>query len=233
VRLWFSDPASFLRVPVGSAEAFFVAKDTISFIQAGKPAVELVHRLMNRRPDEAVHQLDAVKLAPPLRPTTILCSGSNYREHNEEKANAPVSGKEPEFFIKTSDCVVGPGEAIQYDPKLTNKLDTEVELAIVIGRPGRHISTDRALNHVFGYTIVNDVTARDRQVRRSNGVTWYELGRGKAFDTSAPIIKVQTDPTMTYPWHPDRPPPSTLVGVTRLSHPDFLIEIDLMAVTSG
>jgi enamine deaminase RidA (YjgF/YER057c/UK114 family) len=47
------------------------------------------------------------------------------------------------------------------------------------------------------------------------------------------FIKVQTDPTMTYPWHPDRPPPSTLVGVTRLSHPDFLIEIDLMAVTSG
>jgi 2-keto-4-pentenoate hydratase/2-oxohepta-3-ene-1,7-dioic acid hydratase in catechol pathway len=178
------EPGRVASLSVDERRAF---KDTISFIQAGKPAVELVHRLMNRRPDEAVHQLDAVKLAPPLRPTTILCSGSNYREHNEEKANAPVSGKEPEFFIKTSDCVVGPGEAIQYDPKLTNKLDTEVELAIVIGRPGRHISTDRALNHVFGYTIVNDVTARDRQVRRSNGVTWYELGRGKAFDTSAPI----------------------------------------------
>jgi 2-keto-4-pentenoate hydratase/2-oxohepta-3-ene-1,7-dioic acid hydratase in catechol pathway len=57
----------------------------------------------------------------------------------------------------------------------------------VIGAPGRHIPKEHALNHIFGYTIVNDVTARDRQVRKSGEFTWYELGRGKAFDTSAPI----------------------------------------------
>jgi 2-keto-4-pentenoate hydratase/2-oxohepta-3-ene-1,7-dioic acid hydratase in catechol pathway len=57
----------------------------------------------------------------------------------------------------------------------------------VIGASGRHIPKDRALKHVFGYTIVNDVTARDRQVRRSGDFTWYELGRGKAFDSSAPL----------------------------------------------
>jgi len=68
---------------------------------------------------------------------------------------------------------------------LTRKLDCETELAIVIG--GRHIATERAPEHVFGYTIANDVTARDRQVRRSESFTWYDLGRGKAFDSSAPI----------------------------------------------
>ena len=103
-----------------------------------------------------------------MRPSTLLCSGSNYRDHNEEKANTPISGKEPEFFVKTADCVVGPGEPIVYDPRFTKKLDCETELAIVIGKPGPASSRPhRALDHVFGYTIVNDVTARDRQVRRT------------------------------------------------------------------
>jgi 2-keto-4-pentenoate hydratase/2-oxohepta-3-ene-1,7-dioic acid hydratase in catechol pathway len=129
-----------------------------------------------------------VTLAAPLRPSTILCSGSNYRDHNAEKANTPISGKEPEFFVKTADCVVGPDEPIVFDPLLSKKIDCEVELAIVIGKPGRHIPIERALDHVFGYTIVNDVTARDRQVRRTpEGMTWYELGSGKAFDSSAPL----------------------------------------------
>jgi 2-keto-4-pentenoate hydratase/2-oxohepta-3-ene-1,7-dioic acid hydratase in catechol pathway len=128
------------------------------------------------------------RLLAPMVPSTILCSGSNYLSHNQEKANADTSGKEPEFFIKTGDCVVGPGAAIVLDRVLTNKLDGEVELAVVIGKPGRHIPQELALDHVFGYTIVNDVTARDRQVRRRpDGSYWYELGRGKFFDSSAPL----------------------------------------------
>ena len=130
----------------------------------------------------------SVTLLAPVVPATMLCSGSNYTDHNREKANTPISGKEPEFFVKTADCVIGPGDAIVLDYKLTKKLDAETELAIVIGKPGRHIPVESALEHVFGYTIVNDVTARDRQVRRNpEGFTWYELGRGKAFDTSAPL----------------------------------------------
>jgi 2-keto-4-pentenoate hydratase/2-oxohepta-3-ene-1,7-dioic acid hydratase in catechol pathway len=132
--------------------------------------------------------LASVKLLAPMLPSTILCSGSNYLSHNAEKANADTSGKEPEFFIKTSDCVVGPGDAIIHDPVLTKKLDGEVELAIVIGKAGRHIPVEKALDHVFGYTVINDVTARDRQVRRRpDGSHWYELGRGKVFDSSAPL----------------------------------------------
>jgi 2-keto-4-pentenoate hydratase/2-oxohepta-3-ene-1,7-dioic acid hydratase in catechol pathway len=161
--------------------------DALSFIRGGKAAMVAAEQLIKQRPVDALLQRDSVKLAPPVLPSTILCAGSNYREHNDEKASSPTSGKEPEFFLKTADSVVGPEEPIVYDEKLTRKLDCETELAIVIGASGRHIPKDQALEHVFGYTIVNDVTARDRQVRRSGDFTWYELGRGKAFDTSAPL----------------------------------------------
>ena len=75
-----------------------------------------------------------------------------------------------------------------YDPVVTKKLDYEVELAVVIGKPGRHIPAERALEHVFGYTVANDVTARDRQaVPHPQGGWEYALGPGKNFDTSAPL----------------------------------------------
>ena len=160
----------------------------LAFIRAGEPALQAAKRLIGDAPAGALVPLSKVTLTAPMRPSTLLCSGSNYRDHNKEKANTPISGKEPEFFVKTADSVVGPGEHIIYDPALTKKLDCETELAIVIGKPGRHIPAATALDHVFGYTIVNDVTARDRQVRRSpEGSVWYDLGRGKSFDTSAPL----------------------------------------------
>ena len=138
-------------------------------------------------------------LANPPKPACIAASDVDARraastrdhpvqrqqlhDHNAEKANTPISGKEPEFFVKTADCVVGPDEPIVFDELMSKKIDCEVELAIVIGKAGRLIPAARALDHVFGYTIVNDVTARDRQVRRTpEGMTWYELGSGKAFD---------------------------------------------------
>ena len=180
------DPLAAL--PAGDAASRAMLADAIALIRAGAEGRQLASRLIETAPAAARRPLDTATLAPPMLPTTILCSGSNYLDHNQEKANTPISGKEPEFFIKTSDCVVGPGEAIVLDPTVTAKMDCETELAIVIGKPGRHIPVARALEHVFGYTIVNDVTARDRQVRRTpGGDTWYELGRGKAFDTSAPL----------------------------------------------
>jgi 2-keto-4-pentenoate hydratase/2-oxohepta-3-ene-1,7-dioic acid hydratase in catechol pathway len=162
--------------------------DAIAFIKGGDDARRAALQLLSDAPAKARRPLESVKLAAPLLPSTILCSGSNYLDHNQEKANTPISGKEPEFFIKTADCVVGPGEPIVLDEKVTRKMDCETELAIVIGKPGRHIPIASALDHVFGYTIVNDVTARDRQVRRNaEGMVWYELGRGKCFDSSAPL----------------------------------------------
>ena len=161
-----------------------------ALIQGGAAAQQAVQASLSKLSGDAsrVFDIARVRLLAPMMPSTILCAGSNYHSHNKEKASAPLSGKEPEFFIKTSDCVVGPEEGIVHDAALTSKLDSETELAIIIGKPGRHIPVDSALEHVFGYSIINDVTARDRQVRRKpDGTTWYELGRGKVFDSSAPF----------------------------------------------
>jgi 2-keto-4-pentenoate hydratase/2-oxohepta-3-ene-1,7-dioic acid hydratase in catechol pathway len=164
-----------------------VFADTLAFIQSGERGRGLAAQAIKEAPASARVPLNQAKLLAPLVPSTILCSGSNYTDHNAEKSNTPISGKEPEFFVKTADSVIGPGEPIVHDERLSKKIDCETELAVVIGKAGRFIPVERALDHVFGYTIVNDVTARDRQVRQKDGVTWYELGRGKAFDTSAPL----------------------------------------------
>jgi 2-keto-4-pentenoate hydratase/2-oxohepta-3-ene-1,7-dioic acid hydratase in catechol pathway len=174
------------RIPDCADNPVFAS--TVEFIRGGHDAQQAALRLIDGVSADAVIPLSEVTLTAPMRPSTILCSGSNYRDHNDEKANTSISGTEPEFFVKTADSVVGPGEDIVFDPALTKKLDCETELAIVIGKPGRHIPVEDALDHVFGYTIVNDVTARDRQVRRSpEGSVWYDLGLGKSFDSSAPL----------------------------------------------
>ena len=168
----------------------------LAFIKSGETGLRAAQAILANPPKSAVTPLNDVTLAAPIRPATILCSGSNYRDHNAEKANTPISGKEPEFFVKTADCVVGPNEPIAFDERFSKKIDCETELAIVIGKPGRFIEASRALDHVFGYTIVNDVTARDRQVRRTpEGMTWYELGSGKAFDSGAPESNALPEPS--------------------------------------
>ena len=136
---------------------------------------------------KARQPLASVKVLAPLSPGIILCSGENYWDHRAEKPE--VTAKEPEFFIKIPTTgVIGPGDSILLDPAVTRKLDYETELAIVIGKAGRHIAPERAHEHIFGYTIMNDVTARDRQVKmRADGTCQYALGPGKNFDTCAPL----------------------------------------------
>ncbi len=163
---------------------------TTALIAAAARGDDLVREALHHAGTGGGDRLDlaTVRLGPPITPSTLLCSGSNYLDHIAEKANTDISGKEPEFFVKPSDCVAGPGEDIRWSPRLTTKLDAETELAIVMGKPGREISVERALDHVYGYTVVNDLTARDLQVRfRADGSAWYEVGRGKVFDTAAPI----------------------------------------------
>lgn len=135
---------------------------------------------------EAIFALDEVRLLAPLMPPVILNSGQNYWDHRNEKP--PVDQHDPEFFLKAPLAVVGPDDPVILDPAVTAKLDYEVELAVIIGRPGRHIAPERALEHVFGYTVANDVTARDQQaVPHPEGGWEYRLGPGKNFDTAAPL----------------------------------------------
>jgi 2-keto-4-pentenoate hydratase/2-oxohepta-3-ene-1,7-dioic acid hydratase in catechol pathway len=126
------------------------------------------------------HPRDSVHLLAPIpRPAkNIFCLGRNYAEHAAERgAAAPTI---PVYFTKPSTTVIGPEADIIYH-RCTKELDYEVELAAVIGLGGRNIPKDQALSHVFGYTILNDVTARDLQ--KAHG-QWF---KGKSLDTFAPM----------------------------------------------
>jgi 2-keto-4-pentenoate hydratase/2-oxohepta-3-ene-1,7-dioic acid hydratase in catechol pathway len=108
--------------------------------------------------------------------------GRNYHEHADEMVRAGRDRQDaPTFFTKAVTTVVGPYDPIPYDPSLTTQLDWEVELAVVIGRPARNVSRDRALDHVFGYMVLNDISARDLQYGHG-GQFFY----GKSLDGSCP-----------------------------------------------
>lgn len=159
-------------------------------IESGSGGLDLLEEALfaSRVHAAARHPLSSVRLFAPLCPGLVLASGGNYKDHRDEKDEAPLAGKEAEFFFKTPRSVIGPDAPIERDPRVTTKLDYEVELAVVIGRRGRHLSKEKALAHVFGYTILNDVTARERQVRfRPDGSYFYEAGSSKNFDTSTPM----------------------------------------------
>jgi 2-keto-4-pentenoate hydratase/2-oxohepta-3-ene-1,7-dioic acid hydratase in catechol pathway len=130
-------------------------------------------------PQEAISDAsDVILMAPIPRPQKIICVGLNYRDHAaESKMEIPSV---PTIFSKFVNSVIGPGESIVL-PKNSTKPDYEAEFAFVIGKNGRHVPADRWREHVFGYTIVNDVSARDFQMATSQ---WL---MGKTFDTFAPI----------------------------------------------
>ena len=175
--------------PAGTEPALIAAmSDMTRLIASGEAGIRVVHAALahSKRSGAGRVAADKAKLAAPIVPVLILCSGENYWDHRDEKPE--VTRKDPEFFTKTALGVIGPGDDIIRDERVTKKLDYETELAIVIGKPGRHITAERALEHVFGYTILNDVTARDRQVTlRPDGSSVYNLGPGKNFDACAPI----------------------------------------------
>ncbi len=122
--------------------------------------------------------LERVKLIAPVIPGKIICVGRNYPEHAKEVgAELP---KVPILFLKPASTIIGPGEPIQLPPQ-SSQVEHEGELAVVIGKKGRWIPTEYARDHILGYSIANDVTARDLQRRDGQ---WT---RGKGFDTFCPI----------------------------------------------
>ena len=117
-------------------------------------------------------------LAPILNPPKIICLGLNYRDHAAEQgARIP---DEPIIFMKPRTSIVGPNQPI-VKPKFVKKLDYEGELAVIIGRRGKYIPVSKARDYIFGYTVFNDVSARDIQFKDRQ---WT---RGKSFDTFAPM----------------------------------------------
>jgi 2-keto-4-pentenoate hydratase/2-oxohepta-3-ene-1,7-dioic acid hydratase in catechol pathway len=136
----------------------------------------------------APRALEAIKLLAPATPGKLVCVGRNYAEHAAELGNEVPP--EPLIFLKPSTSVVGPDEPVVY-PAISERVDHEAELAVVIGKRCRHLNEDEAPSVIFGYTAANDVTARDLQKKDGQ---WT---RGKGFDTFAPVgpwIDTEFDP---------------------------------------
>jgi 5-carboxymethyl-2-hydroxymuconate isomerase len=123
---------------------------------------------------------EAVKLEAPLIPGKIIAVGLNYADHARETGKEPPA--EPLLFSKFPTSVIGSGDTIRWRTSVTNQVDYEGELAVVIGKRGKDISEDKALDHVFGYTIANDVSARDLQFGKDT--LWT---RAKGLDTFCPL----------------------------------------------
>lgn len=127
-----------------------------------------------------IFPLSDVKLEAPLHPGKIIAIGLNYARHAAE-TGAPVPTA-PVIFAKFPSAVIGPGEAITWSKSVTTQVDWEAELAVVIGKKARHVSEEDALKYVYGYTVANDVSARDLQIRIDKQWT-----RGKSLDTFCPL----------------------------------------------
>ena len=126
-------------------------------------------------------------LTAPVRPVRVFCAAANYIEHAKEMGSvlAAKAQSKPYMFLKLQDSVIGPGDDIIKPPE-TAKLDWEVELGAVIGRQCRRIGVDEALDYVAGYTVVNDVSARDLN-KRSDYPFTFDWFQGKSWDTFCPI----------------------------------------------
>jgi 2-keto-4-pentenoate hydratase/2-oxohepta-3-ene-1,7-dioic acid hydratase in catechol pathway len=135
------------------------------------------------------HQLADVRLTAPILPSKVVAIGKNYAEHAREMGGEPPA--EPVVFLKPSTAVIGHRETIVY-PSLSERVDFEGELAVVIGRLCRDVPASRVADVVLGYTCANDVTARDLQQRDGQ---WT---RAKGFDTFCPLgpwIETELDPS--------------------------------------
>ncbi|KAA9086946.1 fumarylacetoacetate hydrolase family protein [Microbacterium radiodurans] len=127
---------------------------------------------------ERVSLNEVTLLAPVIPRSKIVAVGRNYRDHAAEFGNEVPA--EPLLFFKPNTSVIGPGDAI-VRPAQSQQVDFEGELAVIIGKVTRNVASEQALEHVFGYTVANDVTARDLQ--RSDG----QWARAKGFDTFCPL----------------------------------------------
>lgn len=133
---------------------------------------------------ERVYAPEEIRLLAPVQPSKILAVGKNYAAHAREFDGEPPAS--PIIFMKPSTCVIGPEETI-VRPRISQRVDYEGELALVVGKRARNVKPEDFAQYVLGYTILNDVTARDLQ--RQDG----QWTRGKGFDTFAPIGPVITD----------------------------------------
>ncbi|MBC7730439.1 MAG: fumarylacetoacetate hydrolase family protein [Bacteriovorax sp.] len=182
------------RDHVGTVSACGREATPLAMADTARGALPLIQALARGEPLPAASgarlPVDVLTLRAPLpQPLrSLFCVGRNYRAHAAELAGSvfretmPAEHVWPIVFTKLPECVIGPHQAVQLPAAASSsQIDYESELAVVIGRGGRDIPRSRAMDHVFGYTVVNDVTARDVQMRHQQ----WDLG--KSFDTFCPM----------------------------------------------
>jgi len=152
--------------------------DMLTFLRQGEPALKLARQIAENG-TASTPVSDVTLLAPIPNPSKVVAIGLNYMDHCREQNVKPP--ERPIIFCKFSTAVVGPGATIRWDPALTHQVDYEVELGVVMGRTARRVAAADALAYVAGYTICNDVTARDLQ---HGDRQWV---RGKSLDTFCPL----------------------------------------------
>ena len=172
----------------------------LDIIRGGEPTMALLREIVAAPKIDPILLNKALLKAPIPRPNkNIFCVGWNYLDHFQEGGNMLKDDRElpqyPVFFSKTPTSVNGPYDVIPFDSTLSTQLDWEVELGVIIGTDGKNIAEANAMQHIFGYTIVNDVTWRD--VQRRHGGQWM---KGKSLDGTCPmgpcIVTVdEIDPT--------------------------------------
>jgi 2-keto-4-pentenoate hydratase/2-oxohepta-3-ene-1,7-dioic acid hydratase in catechol pathway len=178
----------------GKSPAFALAstKDVLGAWSKAAPLLaELADGLANgdANLNRVAKPLAAVKLlAPILYPDAIFCAFANYTDHMKEMSDRDPPDKtkvKPLFFFKHPRSVIGPEETVAL-PAYSQQVDWEAELAVVIGEPARNVSVDKAMEHVAGYTIMNDLSLRDCGTRTDWNVR-HDFMSGKSFDTGAPM----------------------------------------------
>jgi 2-keto-4-pentenoate hydratase/2-oxohepta-3-ene-1,7-dioic acid hydratase in catechol pathway len=165
----------------------FDAGDMLSLVASGKAGLAALRKLVKGYAGKAATLGTLHLMAPIPRPRkNVFCVGWNYLEHFEEGARARPQAQEmpahPAFFTKAPTAVNGPFDPIPLHAGVTAKLDWEVELGVIIGPGGRDIAEADAMRHVYGYTVINDVSARD--VQRRHGQQWF---KGKSLDGTCPM----------------------------------------------
>lgn len=151
----------------------------LDFLAAGESAHALADDVLRRAPATAIHEFEAVTLRAVIpNPGKIICIGLNYRDHAAETHQSLP--EVPMIFAKYANTLIGPGEAIVL-PHVTQRVDYEAELAVVMGKRGRYIAETEAMDYVAGYSAFNDISARDYQMRTSQWMI------GKTFDTFGPF----------------------------------------------
>ncbi len=160
--------------------------DMVSLVAAGAKALAWLRKAAMK--SKKTLPLGKVRLLAPIpRPRkNVFCVGWNYVEHFEEGKRALKHTQElpahPAFFSKVPTTVIGPHDPVPFDPEVNQTLDWEAELGVVIGRGGKNIAEADAMNHVFGYTVINDVSVRYQQ--RQHGGQWF---KGKSVDGTCPM----------------------------------------------